>query len=142
MSGAQAFKVAVLGCSGIGRLVSTVVRQAVYMIEKDRPDEVVVVGSGPLTGNVPEALEAARKHPLIVIDGCRPRCATAIAKGKDLNLVESVWVAEVAAKQRLSIAGEQREELGEKGMALARAVADEAIAKIDLINAEEAMSTL
>ena len=142
MSGPLEFKVAVLGCSGIGRLVSTVVRQAVYMIAQDRPDEVVVVSSGSLTGNVPEALEKARKYPLIVIDGCRPKCATAIAKGKDLDIAAAIWVAEVAAKYKLSIAGDKRTELSEKGLALARAIADEAIAKIDLMVAEEAMSTL
>ncbi len=135
-------KVAVLGCSGIGRLVSTVVRQAVYMIAKDRPDEVTVVSSGALTGNVPEALEAAKKYPLVVIDGCRPKCAQAIAHGKDLRMVAHVWVPEVAAKYKLSIAGDKRTGLGEKGMALARKVADEAIDRIDLALAEEAMSTL
>jgi uncharacterized metal-binding protein len=142
MSDAPEFKVAVLGCSGIGRLVSTVVRQAVYMIAQDRPDEVEVVGAGPLTGNVAEALEKARKYPLIVIDGCRPKCATAIAQGKDLDVAAAIWVAEVAARNKLSIAGDKRTELTEKGLALARAVADEAIARIDLIVAEEAMSTL
>jgi uncharacterized metal-binding protein len=136
------FKVAVLGCSGIGRLVSTVVRQAVYMIAQDRPDQVAVVSSGSLTGNVPEALAKARQYPLIVIDGCRPKCATAIAQGKGLDIAAAIWVAEVAAKHKLSIAGDKRTGLSEKGMALARAVADEAIQKIDLIVAEEAMSTL
>jgi uncharacterized metal-binding protein len=139
---AQEFKVAVLGCSGIGRLISTIVRQAVYMIEQDRPDQVVVMGSGPLTGDVPEALETARKYPLVVIDGCRPHCATAIAEGKGLNVAGKVYAADVIARTRLSLAGEQREELGEKGMAVARAIADEAIAKIDWILADEIVSTL
>jgi len=142
VSNTHDFRVAVLGCSGIGRLVSTVVRQAVYLIAQDRPDEVAVVSSGSLTGNVPEALEKARKYPLIVIDGCRPRCATAIAAGKGLEIAAAIWVAEVAAKHKLSIAGDKRTGLSEKGMALARAVADEAISRIDLIVAEEAMSTL
>lgn len=136
------FKVAVVGCSGIGRLVSTVVRQAVYMIAEARPDDVVVVSSGSLTGDVPEALDAARQYPLVVIDGCRPKCASAIAGGKGLDVAATVWVPEVVAKHKLSIAGEQRTGLGEKGMALARAVADDAIEKIDLALAEEQMSTL
>ena len=136
------FKVAVLGCSGIGRLVSTIVRQAVYLIEHDRPGQVVVVGSGPLTGDVPEVLESARKYPLVVIDGCRPRCASAIAQGKGLPVAGSVYVADVIAQHRLSLMGEQREELGEKGMALARAVADEALSKIDWLIADEMASTL
>ena len=138
----QDIKVAVLGCSGIGRLISTIVRQAVYMIEKDRPEQVVIVGSGPLTGDVPEALEIARKYPLIVIDGCRPHCATAIAEGKKLNVAAKIYAGEVVAKYKLSLAGENREELGEKGMALARAIADEALAQIDFIIADEIVSTL
>lgn len=136
------FKVAVLGCSGIGRLVSTIVRQALYMLQEDRPDNVILVSSGSLTGDVPEALETARKYPLIVIDGCRPRCASAIAAGKGLQPVATVWVAEVAAQAKMSLAGENRKGLGEKGMALARKLADETLKKIDLIIAEEMMSTL
>lgn len=138
----QQFKVAVLGCSGIGRLISTVVRQALYLIEKDRPDEVVLVSSGSLTGDVPEALETARSHPLLVIDGCRPHCATAIADGKGLPVAASIYAADVIARHKLSLAGEKREELGDKGMAVARAIADEALEKIDWLVADEAVSTL
>jgi len=138
----QEFKVTVVGCSGIGRLISTVVRQAVYMIEKDRPDQVKVVSSGSLTGDVPEALAACRSYPLLLIDGCRPRCATAIANGKKLPVAATVYAADVIAKHRLSLAGEHREELGEKGMAVARAIADEALEKIDWLIADEMVSTL
>lgn len=136
------FKVAVLGCSGIGRLVSTIVRQAAYMLKQDRPDNVVLVSSGSLTGDVPEALATARHYPLLVIDGCRPRCASAIAAGKGIEPAATIWVAEVVARHKLSLAGENRKALGEKGMALARKIADEALEKIDLIVAEEMMSTL
>jgi uncharacterized metal-binding protein len=136
------FKVAVLACSGIGRLVSTVVRQAAYMLERDRPGNVVLVSSGSLTGDIPEALDAARKYPLIVIDGCRPKCASAIAKGKGIEPAAVIWVAEVVAKHKLSLAGENRKGLDEKGLAVARAVADEALEKIDLILAEDMVSTL
>lgn len=136
------FKVAVLGCSGIGRLISTIVRQAVYLIQQERPDQVVVLGSGALTGDVPEALQAARSYPLLVIDGCRPHCATAIAEGKQLPVAASIYATDVVARHKLSLSGERREELGDKGMAVARAIADEAIERIDWLLAEEAVSTL
>lgn len=136
------FRVAVMGCSGIGRLISTVVRQAVYLIEKDRPDEVVVVGSGPLSGDVPEALRAAREYPFVVIDGCRPHCASAIAEGKGLPVAAAIYAADVIARHKLSLAGEKREELGDRGMAAARAIADEAIERIDWLLADEMVSTL
>ena len=138
----QQFKVAVLGCSGIGRLISTVVRQALYLIQRDRPEQVVLVSSGSLTGDVPEALAAARRHPLLVIDGCRPHCATAIAEGKGLPIAASIYAADVIARHKLSLAGEKREELGDKGMAVARAIADEALQRIDWLVADEAVSTL
>ena len=93
----QEFKVTVVGCSGVGRLISTVVRQAVYMIEKDRPDQVNVVSSGSLTGDVPEALSACRNYPLLLIDGCRPRCASAFAAGKKLPVAAAVYAADVIA---------------------------------------------
>jgi uncharacterized metal-binding protein len=136
------FKVAVLGCSGIGRLISTIVRRAVYMIGRERPDQVVIVSSGSLTGDVPTALEAARVHPLLIIDGCRPRCATKLCEGKSLKAAATIYAADVIARRKLSLVGEQREELGPKGMAVARAVADEAIEKIDWILADEMVSTL
>ena len=136
------FRVAVLACSGIGRLVSTIVRQAACMLKQDRPDSVVLVSSGSLTGDVPEALEAARKYPLIVIDGCRPKCASAIAAGKGITPAAAIWVAEVVARHKLSLAGENRKALGEKGYAVARKIADEAIEKIDLLVAEDMVSTL
>ena len=138
----QDFKVAVLACSGIGRLVSTIVRQAAYMLRQDRPDNVVLVSSGSLTGDVPDALEMARKYPLIVIDGCRPRCASALARGKGIEPAATIWVADVVARHKLSLAGENRQALGEKGHAVARKLADEALEKIDLIIAEDMVSTL
>lgn len=142
MTAEHDFKVAVLACSGIGRLVSTIVRRAAYLVKQERPDSVVLVSSGSLTGDVPEALEAARRYPLLVIDGCRPRCATALARGKGIEPAGSIWVAEVVARHKLSLAGEDRKALGEKGMAVARKLADEALEKIDLLIAEETVSTL
>jgi uncharacterized metal-binding protein len=112
------------------------------MLEQDRPENVILVSSGSLTGDVPEALEAARKYPLIVIDGCRPKCATALAAGKGIESAATIWVADVVARNKMSLAGENRKALGEKGMALARKIADEALEKIDLIIAEDMMSTL
>jgi len=135
-------KVALVPCGGIGRLVSTVVRQAAYLVAEDRPDNVVIVSSASLAAGVPEALTTARRYPVVVIDGCRPKCASAIAASHDLEAAATIWTPQVVAAHKLSIAGEDRKGLGDKGMRLARKVADEALEAIDLILAEEAMSTL
>lgn len=128
---APSSKVALLVCGGIGRIVSTVVRQAAYMVTSDRPERVVLVSSGSLTGDVLEALEAARAHPLIVVDACVEKCATAIAHGKGLEAAETVWLPAVVAKHKLSLRGEDRKGLSERGLALARKLADEIIVHVD-----------
>jgi uncharacterized metal-binding protein len=135
-------KVGVVGCGGIGRLASTIVRQAVYMVEEDRPENVVLLSAGALAAGIPDKVDLARKLPLVLIDGCRPRCASMIAEQIGMKPAAVVWAAEVVAKHRISLAGEQRSELGEAGMLLARKIADEAVAAVDLIVAEEALSTL
>jgi uncharacterized metal-binding protein len=136
------FKVAVLPCNGIGRLVSTVVRLAGYRIKKMRPDEVVLLSSGRLAVKEPEHLAAFEKYPVLVIDGCRPHCASFMADELGKTPAARVYVADVAAENRISIAGEKRRGLTEKGMKLADALADKAVAEIDRVIADEMLSTL
>ena len=136
------FKVAVLPCNGIGRLVSTVVRLAGYRIKKMRPDEVVLLSSGRLAVKESEHLAAFEKYPVLVIDGCRPHCASFMADELGKTPAARVYVADVAAENRISIAGEKRRGLTEKGMKLAEALADKAVAEIDRVIADEMLSTL
>ncbi|MCC6443070.1 MAG: hypothetical protein IT210_06380 [Armatimonadetes bacterium] len=138
----QEFKVAVLPCSGIGRLVSTVVRQAAYRIQDLRPDDVLLVASGRAAAGEKEAVATLQKYPVLLIDGCKPRCASAIACGRKFNPRSVIWVADVAAEGKLSMVGEQRRGLTEKGYRLVEAVAQRAIKEIDRIVAEEELNTL
>lgn len=54
MTEAGDFRVVVLPCNGIGRLVSTVVRLAGYRIQEMRPEQVVLLSSGRLAAKDPE----------------------------------------------------------------------------------------
>jgi uncharacterized metal-binding protein len=136
------FKVAVLPCNGIGRLVSTVVRLAGYRIKKERPDQVVLLSSGRLAVKEPEHLAAFEKYPLLVIDGCRPHCASFMADELGKSPAARVYIADVAAENRVSIAGEKRRGLTGKGEKLVDAVVDKVVAEIDRIIADEMLSTL
>jgi hypothetical protein len=53
-----------------------------------------------------------------------------------------VYVADVAAESRISIGGEKRRGLTERGQKLVEALARRAVAEIDRIIADEMMSTL
>jgi uncharacterized metal-binding protein len=136
------FKVAVLPCNGIGRVVSTVVRLAGYRIKELRPDQVMLLSSGRLIVKEPEHYELFQKYPVLVIDGCRPHCASYLADELGKEPAARIYVADVAAANRISIAGEKRRGLAEKGRKLADAVAEKAVEEIDRIIADEMLSTL
>ncbi len=136
------FKVAVLPCNGIGRLVSTVVRLAGYRIEEMRPDQVVLLSSGRLAVKDPEHVALLEKYPLVVIDGCRPHCASFMADELGKTPAARVYVADVVAEDRIPVGGEKRRGLTEKGMKLVDALATKVVEEIDRIVADEMMSTL
>lgn len=136
------FKVGVLPCNGIGRLVSTVTRMAGYKIKEMRPDEVVLLSSGALTAGEAENVAALKKYPVLVIDGCRPHCASFMCDELGKTPAARIYVADVMAENRLNVAGEKRRGLTEKGMKLVDALARKAVEEIDRLIADEMMSTL
>ncbi len=142
MAEEQEFKVAVLPCNGIGRLVSTVVRMAAYRIKKMRPDQVELLSCGRLAVGDAEHTEIARKYPLIVIDGCRPHCASFTADELGKTPAARLYVADVMAEKKINVAGEKRRGLTEKGEKLVEALAEKAVAEVDRIIADEMLSTL
>jgi uncharacterized metal-binding protein len=142
MSDVQEFKVGVLACNGIGRFVSTVTRRASYRIKELRPEQVVLLSSGALTVKESENLAAFEKYPVLVIDGCRPHCASFLCDELGKTAAAKIYVADVLAESKLSIGGEKRRGLTEKGEKLVEALAQKAISEIDRIIADEMMSTL
>jgi len=136
------FKVGVLSCNGIGRLVSTVVRRAGYKIKELRPDQVVLLSSGRLAVREAEHMKLLEKYPLLVIDGCRPHFAGFMANELDKKPSASIYVADVMAENKINVAGEKRRGLTEKGQKLVDALAEKAVSEIDRIIADEMLSTL
>jgi uncharacterized metal-binding protein len=136
------FKVGVLPCNGIGRLVSTVTRLAGYKIQQMRPNEVVLLSSGALIVKDPESMAALEKYPLLVIDGCRPHCASFLADELGKKPSARIYVADVMAANKINVAGEKRRGLTAKGEKLVDALAAKAVEEIDRLIADEMMSTL
>jgi len=142
MAEEQDFKVAVLSCNGIGRLVSTVVRMAGYRIKELRPDQVVLLSSGRLAVKDPEHVALLEKYPLLVIDGCRPHCASFMADELGKKPAARLYAADVMAENKINVGGEKRRNLTEKGEKLVEALSKKAVEEIDRIIADEMLSTL
>jgi len=136
------FKVCVVNCNGIGRLSSTIVRQAGYILTKMRPEQVILLSAVALAVHEDEQMDLLKKHPLLIIDGCRPHCAKALATELDKKPAAAIYAPDVAAAKKLSLSGEKRRGLGKRGMELAQAIADKAAEEVDRIIAEEMLSTL
>ncbi len=69
-------KVAVLACSGIGKVYGAVAREMVYeLIERLRPDRTVTTCLPLLVIGDPEAVKLVTDHPVITIDGCPKSCS-------------------------------------------------------------------
>jgi uncharacterized metal-binding protein len=136
------FKVAVLPCNGIGRLVSTIVRLAGYRIREMRPDQVVLLSSGRLAVKDPEHLALFNAYPVLVIDGCRPHCASFMCNELGKEPAARLYVADVAAEERISVAGEKRRGLTAKSEKLVEALARKAVEEVDRVIADEMLSTL
>jgi uncharacterized metal-binding protein len=142
MTEAGDFKVVVLPCNGIGRLVSTVVRLASYKIQQMRPEQVVLLSSGRLAVKDPEHMALLQNYPLLVIDGCRPHCASFMADELGKKPAARLYVADVMAANKINVAGEKRRGLTAKGEKLVEVLARKAVEEIDRIIADEMLSTL
>ncbi|HID05732.1 MAG TPA: hypothetical protein EYP10_01145 [Armatimonadetes bacterium] len=135
-------KVVVLTCNGVGMLVSTAARLAGLRSQQLRPDQIIVWGSATLGVNYPKAVKDANAYPLILIDGCRPRCASGIyddkvtegvvnPQGFKGKVLARIYIPEVCAKHHLSLHGEKRRAYSKKGMKVVEAVAREVVDVVD-----------
>jgi uncharacterized metal-binding protein len=136
------FKVGVLCCNGIGRLVSTITRMAGARIQELRPNEAVLLSSGALTVGETDNLALFQKYPVLVIDGCRPHCASFLCDELGKKPGAKIYVADVMAENKINVAGEKRRGLTAKGDKLVEALAQKAVAEIDRLIADEMLNTL
>ncbi|MDP2911703.1 MAG: putative zinc-binding protein [Candidatus Omnitrophota bacterium] len=124
-------KIAIMPCNGVGRIVSTITREAGYRIHHLRPDATILISSPDLACDNPEALSIAKKYPLIVIDGCKPRCGSNIVKAKGIKPILEIYAPLVCADKKIPLSGETRVKLGLNGAWLAEAITEIAVQAID-----------
>ena len=124
-------KVLVIPCSGIGKAMGTVGREAAYSVVEDlRPDvsdtlclSLLVMGDG-------EAHARVRRVPCVTIDGCAKECARKNVELAGGTVGERVQVMDVLKAHR-GLKPKTISELDEDGCELAGFVAEEAAMAID-----------
>lgn len=69
-------KVVIIPCSGIGKPLGTVGRQAVYRVVEDlRPDTATTTCLALLVAGDEEAVRLVRENPCLALDGCAKECS-------------------------------------------------------------------
>lgn len=124
-------QVVIVPCSGIGKSLGSVSRQAAYEICEDlRPDTARLVALSKLVLGDDAARQAVAACPVVTIDGCKQACAAKMVKQSGGSTVAEVSVVDVYRRHK-ELKPEGIAQLNEEGMQLAHALALEVLPIID-----------
>ena len=130
-------KVAILPCTGVGQVVGTIARQAAYRVcDDERPDDTVLLCLPALVKGVQEDIDMVRQCPVVVIEGCRERCAAHALSAQGGVPSATVFMPEVMKHKGLRIRREARRHLTEPELAVVELVTEVVVAKVDQLRAE------
>ncbi len=122
---------AVIPCSGIGKPLGTVSREAAYeLCENLRPAHTRLVALSKLVLGEAEAQAQVRNNPAITIDGCKLMCASNLVKLSGGTVSREVSVLDFFLRYK-GLKPEGIAELNEPGRELARVIAAELSASLD-----------
>jgi uncharacterized metal-binding protein len=117
-------KVGISACTGMGKALGTVSRQAMYKaIDALGEENVALICFPALCAGVEEDVEFVKKYPIIIIDGCAKKCAEKVIRKMGGNIAAKVFIPDVL-KHHPELKPESRVELGPKGKLLVDFVAD------------------
>ena len=126
-------EVVVIPCSGIGKSLGSVSREAAYQLcETLRPDRTQLVALSKLVLGEEEARGRVRNNPAVTIDGCKQMCAAKLVRHSGGTIAREVAVFEVFRRYK-GLQPEGIAELNAEGKQLARALAEEIAVDIDEI---------
>ena len=126
-------KVVVVPCSGIGKSLGSVAREAGYeLCDELRPEATRLVALSKLVLGEAQARDHVRQNPAITIDGCKLMCAAKLVKHNGGKVAREVTVLDVYRRHKdLKVDGIA--ELNADGKRLARVMAEEIAEAVDQI---------
>ncbi|MGB9723141.1 MAG: putative zinc-binding protein [Chloroflexia bacterium] len=131
-------RVLIIPCSGIGKVLGSVSREAAFrVLEELRPQETGTLCLARLTLGDPQAQEEVRRHPVITVDGCTKGCARVNVEQAGGRPAASFCAAEAFRRHR-DLRPASVLDLGPGGEALAGRLAEEIAVQVDrLVHAPE-----
>ncbi len=123
----------VVPCSGIGKSLGTVSREAAYeLCDTLQPHRMRLVALSKLVLGDAEAREQIRSSPAVTIDGCKQMCASKLVKHSGGVVAREVAVFDVVRNHK-DLKPNGIAELNPEGKQLARVLAEEIAGELDMI---------
>jgi uncharacterized metal-binding protein len=124
-------RVVIVPCSGIGKPLGSVAREAAYeLCEELRPESTDLVALSKLVLGEPAAQARVQRSRAITLDGCKLYCAAKLVKHSGGEIAHQVGVFDIYRKHK-HLRPEGIAELNDAGQELARVVAGEIAALVD-----------
>ncbi len=126
-------KIVIVPCSGIGKTYGSVSREAAYIITEDlRPKSTQLVALSMLVLGDESTRAVVAANAAITIDGCKLACASKMVKESGGKVTKEIDVLDVYRRYK-QFKPRGIGELNEGGLRLAKALADEVAATVDML---------
>jgi uncharacterized metal-binding protein len=126
-------KVVVIPCSGIGKALGTVGREATYeVVENMRKDVTETICLALLVSGDEESVQLVQRNKCITVDGCPLQCAEKNVRIAGGDLAASLRVVD-ALRENRGLKPKSVAFLDRDGQQLTRAVAERIASKVDAI---------
>lgn len=126
-------KVIVIPCSGIGKALGTVGREATYeVVENMRKDVTQTICLALLVSGDEESVQLVQRNKCITVDGCPLQCAEKNVRIAGGDLAASLRVVD-ALRENRGLKPKSVTFLDRDGQQLTRAVAEQIASKVDAI---------
>jgi uncharacterized metal-binding protein len=126
-------KVVVIPCSGIGKALGTVGREATYeVIESMRKDVTQTICLALLVSGDEESVQLVQRNKCITVDGCPLQCAEKNVRIAGGDLAANLRVVD-ALRENRGLKPKSVAFLDSDGQQLTRAVAKKIASKVDAI---------
>jgi uncharacterized metal-binding protein len=130
-------KVMLVPCSGLGKSLGTVSREAAYEVLEDlRPDETGLTPLSLLVLGDEETQAALADNVAVAIDGCKLACASKMVAESGGQVARGFAVLDAYRRHR-QFKPRGIAELNEGGKKLAHALAEEIAAAVDELSQDE-----
>lgn len=113
--GKNTSKIAITPCAGIGQIFGPITREAGYrLVDELYPQQTVLVCPPALAVDIQEDIDFINHYPVLVLNGCKDRCASKMILEKGGQIDAEVYLPAILKQEKLSLSGEKRSRLGVK----------------------------